>query len=340
MKRTVFGMATLLLLSATPCVVNAFTAIAWSESGQRGGSVKNAPTKEAAISAAIADCKKNGGESDCQVFKVTDEPGFVALYASCAKTCGVTAVTGRDTAEQARADGKRDCEAYHRNTCQLAQEWEEVLANGKPPTGQGTRWYDTLAGSLTEKDFYTGKEEKEFGETGNTQNFWYYPSRIRKQGNLVKLFILADFHHGPRLNDGTEIYSEAMIVEFDCSGEKFSTVGSALYKDNYAKGEIHRIVQNTPRKWTIVDKSLISSESRGAWKKACGKALSYDTPKMSAGNKGARRQNAAPQYTGPDDNERQFMIWKYQQDNQQCAQTTGYNECHMQVQEQLQNIMR
>lgn len=126
MKRTVFGMATLLLLSATPCVVNAFTAIAWSESGQRGGSVKQAPTKEAAISAAIADCKKNGGGSDCQVFKVTDEPGFVALYASCAKTCGVTAVTGRATAEQARADGKRDCEAYYRNTCQLAQEWEEI----------------------------------------------------------------------------------------------------------------------------------------------------------------------------------------------------------------------
>lgn len=130
MKRTVFGMATLLLLSISPCVVNAFTAIAWSESGQRGGSVKQAPTKEAAMSAAIADCKKNGGGSDCQVFKVTDEPGFVALYASCAKTCGVTAVTGRATAEQARADGKRDCEAHYRNACQLAQEWEEIGSGG------------------------------------------------------------------------------------------------------------------------------------------------------------------------------------------------------------------
>ena len=139
MKRTVFGIATLLLLGATPCVVNAFTAIAWSESGQRGGSVKQAPTKEAAISAAIADCKKNGGGSDCQVFKVTDEPGFVALYASCAKTCGVTAVTGRATAEQARADGKRDCEAYYRNSCQLAQEWEETKGTGKLLAGQRGR---------------------------------------------------------------------------------------------------------------------------------------------------------------------------------------------------------
>lgn len=129
MKRTTFGIAALFLLSATPCVVNAFTAIAWSQSGQKDGWVKNAPTKEVAISAAIADCKKSGGGSDCQVFKVTDEPGFVALYATCAKTCGVTAVTGRPTAEQARADGKRECEAYYRASCQLAQEWQE----GQPP---------------------------------------------------------------------------------------------------------------------------------------------------------------------------------------------------------------
>lgn len=126
MKRTVFGMATLLLLSTAPCVANAFTAIAWSQSGQKGGSVKNAPTKEAAISAAIADCKKSGGGSDCQVFKVTDEPGFVALYATCAKTCGVTAVTGRPTPEQARADAKRECENHYRSACQLASEWQEL----------------------------------------------------------------------------------------------------------------------------------------------------------------------------------------------------------------------
>jgi len=139
MKRTVFGIATLLLLSTAPCVANAFTAIAWSQSGQKGGSVKNAPTKEAAISAAIADCKKSGGGADCQVFKVTDEPGFVALYATCAKTCGVTAVTGRPTAEQARIDGKRECEAHYRNTCQLAQEWEETFRAGTleiPPATQ------------------------------------------------------------------------------------------------------------------------------------------------------------------------------------------------------------
>lgn len=125
MKRTVLAGMAVVILSAASGMAHAFTAIAWSESGQKGGSVKDAPTKEAAISSALADCKKNGGGADCQVFKVTDEPGFVSLFATCAKTCGVTAVAGRPTAEQARADGKRDCENHFKNPCQLAQEWEE-----------------------------------------------------------------------------------------------------------------------------------------------------------------------------------------------------------------------
>lgn len=57
-KHKLFGMSALFIFGAIPCVANAFTAIAWSQSGQSGGSVKNAPTKDAAISAAIADCKK------------------------------------------------------------------------------------------------------------------------------------------------------------------------------------------------------------------------------------------------------------------------------------------
>jgi hypothetical protein len=136
MKRTVILGLAMLILGSASSIANAYTAIAWSESGQKGGTVKNAPTKEAAMSAALADCKKQGGGADCQVFKVTDEPGFVALYATCGKTCGVTAVAGRATAEQARVDAKRDCEAHYKNPCQLAQEWEEKVGgnrNTSPP---------------------------------------------------------------------------------------------------------------------------------------------------------------------------------------------------------------
>lgn len=122
--KSVIGVAALIfgLASST---ASAYTAIAYSSSAERGGSSYDAPTKEAAIADAIDQCKKNGGGSDCQVFKVTDEPGFVALFVSCAKTCGVTAVTGRPTAEQARIDGKRECEAHYRASCQLVQEWKE-----------------------------------------------------------------------------------------------------------------------------------------------------------------------------------------------------------------------
>lgn len=168
MKRTVFSISALLLLCTTPCVVHAFTAIAWSQSGQSGGSVKNAPTKDAAISAAIADCKKNGGGSDCQVFKVSDEPGFVALYGTCAKTCGITAVTGRPTPEQARADAKRECETYYRANCQLAQEWEE----------DGTQ-------KSKNQNIYIKGEEWKFSFKGEKGTLWYLPSSIKKTKILL-----------------------------------------------------------------------------------------------------------------------------------------------------------
>lgn len=159
MKRTAFGIATLFILGATPCVVNAFTAIAWSQSGQRDGWVKNAPTMETAISAATADCKKNGGGTDCQVFKVTDEPGFVALYATCSKTCGVTAVTGRPTAKQARTDGKQKCEAYYQASCQLVQEWEEVVGNNVGNLAKSSQL-------SSESKTYSQKNSSKIGQNG------------------------------------------------------------------------------------------------------------------------------------------------------------------------------
>jgi len=276
MKRTVISITALFLLGTIPCVANAFTAIAWSQSGQRGGSVKNAPTKEAAISAAIADCKKSGGGSDCQVFKVTDEPGFVALYATCAKTCGVTAVTGRPTAEQARADGKRECEAYYGANCQLAQEWVE--ASTRTPTNQNTNLQTESApradtGAVTKRDFYVANEGWEFSNARDDLSderrtkLWYHPSTIRKNGNLVKLLVMQNFD-GYQDDNGTKISSTVDKVELDCATGKMSAFGRALYRRSLGQGEIHRIEQySPPLKASIGRYSLISN----LFKKACGK---------------------------------------------------------------------
>lgn len=278
MKRTALGIAALLLLSATPCVVNAFTAIAWSQSGQKGGSVKNAPTKEAAISAAIADCKKSGGGSDCQVFKVSDEPGYVALYVTCDKTCGVTAVTGRPTPEQARADGKRECEAYYGSNCQLAQEWVE--ASTRTPANQNSTNLQTQSapradtGAVTKRDFSVANEGWDFSEARENLNdekrtkLWYHPSTIRKNGNLVNLLVMKNFD-GYQDDNGTKISSTVDKVEFDCATGKMSAFGRAFYRGRLGQGDIHRIEQYSPPLKASVGRYSLASN---LFEKACGKA--------------------------------------------------------------------
>ena len=103
----------------------AFTAVAYSNSASRVGASMNAPSKEAAMAAAVENCKTNGGGSDCKVFKVTEERGFAAIFMTCANGCGVTAVTGGASKELARANAKRDCENYYKSSCQLVSELEE-----------------------------------------------------------------------------------------------------------------------------------------------------------------------------------------------------------------------
>lgn len=128
--------------------VQAFTAIALSNSTSRVGASMNAPSKEAAMSVAVEDCKAHGGGSDCRVIKVTDVPGFSAIFITCDNGCSIGVVTGRASKEQARADAKRDCERNTGNACQLVAEWEErgyqvpvtaaaapaPLAQAAPPT--------------------------------------------------------------------------------------------------------------------------------------------------------------------------------------------------------------
>lgn len=276
-KHKLFGMSALFIFGAIPCVANAFTAIAWSQSGQSGGSVKNAPTKDAAISAAIADCKKNGGGSDCQVFKVSDEPGFVALYGTCAKTCGVTAVTGRPTPEQARADAKRECETYYRASCQLAQEWEE-------------------AGTSAPKsnDNHLNNKEWKFSQTMNGSMYWHAPSSIRRSGGISRVTIMQKFEKPPSFR---EIYPKKVSYKtidylFNCKAEKLSLEGSRAY---FTDGE-----GNTPDYETKDDPKVIgwhdiepNSPISNIWQEVCGKPVSRN----KTSNRGASIATKKPTST-------------------------------------------
>lgn len=256
-KHKLFGMSALFIFGAIPCVANAFTAIAWSQSGQSGGSVKNAPTKDAAISAAIADCKKNGGGSDCQVFKVSDEPGFVALYGTCAKTCGVTAVTGRPTPEQARADAKRECETYYRANCQLAQEWEEA----------GTQ-------KSKNKNIYINGEEWAFSYESERLTRWYLPSSIVKSKNIVRIKFI-DNYHPPFTVSGSDVNYTFIESQWDCKREKAALIRFEYYR-NLPDGQ-NPVHTEDESEW----RDLYSGDVMSSlWKNVCGKPLS----RKKAGN--------------------------------------------------------
>lgn len=306
MKRTVFGMATLLLLSTAPCVANAFTAIAWSQSGQSGGSVKNAPTKDAAISAAIADCKKNGGGSDCQVFKVSDEPGFVALYGTCAKTCGVTAVTGRPTPEQARADAKRECETYYRANCQLAQEWEE-------------------AGTSAPKsnDNHLNNKEWKFSQTIDGSMYWHAPSSIRRSGGISRVTIMRKFEKPISSREISPKKASYMTTDFlfNCKAEKGSyerirmyfTDGDGSTPDNESK-------YDPKEKWQDIEPN---SPISNIWQEVCGKPVSRN----KTSNRGASIATKKPTSTYSNGNhergnhEREFMEEQRRELRNECFNT-------------------
>lgn len=124
----------MLVLASTSFHANAFSAVAFSQSANRVGASMDAPSEQQAREAAIGNCKQNGGGSDCQVFKLSAETGWAAVFMTCGQTCGVTAVTGRQSEKLAQADAKRDCESYYKNPCQLISKWQESIGGGKVET--------------------------------------------------------------------------------------------------------------------------------------------------------------------------------------------------------------
>lgn len=138
MKR-VTGFIAGLAIALACTNAQAFTAIALSNSTSRVGASMNAPSKEAAMSAAVENCKAHGGGSDCRVIELTEKRGYFAIFMTCDNGCSIGLVTGRASKEQARADAKRDCERNTGNACQLVSEWEErgyqapVTAVAAPP---------------------------------------------------------------------------------------------------------------------------------------------------------------------------------------------------------------
>lgn len=124
-----------LAISTLVGTAQAYTAVAFSSSTNKFGGAKNAITKAEAMTEAVANCKRNSGGDDCQVFKVSDKTGFSSIHMACAGGgCGVTATTGRATQEEAHTLAKQDCEKQFGVKCKPVAEWEEKIGSGKADT--------------------------------------------------------------------------------------------------------------------------------------------------------------------------------------------------------------
>ena len=134
----VFGFLLAATLAATvPPSAFATTAVAISgtaAAGQNYGVAVNAIGKDAANREAVEDCRKRSGKNDCEVILTKDQLGYGALYADCptSTTCGVSAMSGFRTRDEAHERTSNDCKSYYKaRSCMPLAQWQETGAQAK-----------------------------------------------------------------------------------------------------------------------------------------------------------------------------------------------------------------
>lgn len=92
-------------------------------------------------------------------------------------------------------------------------------------------------------------------------------STIRENGNMVKMWTLADFKVAKVSAVGKPFLSSKSQVEFDCRKKRRRTLYFSWHSGNMGEGEI--IISNSNRdKWAPV---LRGTVREALWKFACGK---------------------------------------------------------------------
>ena len=134
----VFGILLAAMLAATvPPSAFATTAVAISgtaAAGRNYGVAVNAIGKDAANREAVEDCRKRSGKNDCEVILTKDQLGYGALYADCptATTCGVSAMSGFRTRDEAHERTSNDCKSYYKaKSCMPLAQWQETGGQAK-----------------------------------------------------------------------------------------------------------------------------------------------------------------------------------------------------------------
>lgn len=73
---------------------------------------------------------------------------------------------------------------------------------------------------------------------GDSVYLYVDKSTIRKRGNIIKFWTMADRKSPKKRPDGREYRSAASLEEYNCEGEQARTIALTLYSQAMGKGEV------------------------------------------------------------------------------------------------------
>ena len=94
------------------------------------------------------------------------------------------------------------------------------------------------------------------------------PATIRKSGNNVKMWRLADFNSVQEVSTDTKFLSQKSQQEYDCKEEQTRTLYFSWHSENMGRGEIVHLDDEPDQNWSPV---APESANEFLWKFACGK---------------------------------------------------------------------
>ena len=114
-----------------------------------------------------------------------------------------------------------------------------------------------------------GAASAEWTRAGSNDDFIYYVDRatIRRNGNLVKMWILRDFKSAQK-HDGTPYLSERGQNEYDCKEENYRILAFTFFAGKMGDGKVVYNTSKTSMKWSPIAPGSVAET---LWKIACGK---------------------------------------------------------------------
>ena len=116
-----------------------------------------------------------------------------------------------------------------------------------------------------------GTASAEWTQSGGNDQFIHYVDRatIRRNGNLVKMWDLADFKTVQKSAAGESYLSNKIQTEYDCKEEKSRSLAFTWFSGKMGSGKVV-YSDSFPGKWSPISPGSVGE---ALWKIACGKKL-------------------------------------------------------------------